>query len=245
MSIKSKIAALAASPFLFAGAAFAGPYVNVEAVSSYTGDDYVHTDRKFEAISKQHIPVQLIMLSNRTPMFIERFDRRFFVAEWTLDIEGDNGRLEYFKRYRHWLEEEGGYGGIAALLEERQITFDPFSSPPFTREKQEAVLAQEDPVVLALQDYLSDSEDRRLFESNHFQSIWSEYNVKSSERKHKLGDAGLKCHGRTKLGNKQPSVWYRDCDKIIAARGQIGLKVKLKDGSLVNALDAYKEKDDF
>ena len=32
---------------------------------------------------------------------------------------------------------------------------------------------------------------------------------------------------------------------ILAARGQIGLRVKLKDGSLVNALDAYKEKDDF
>ena len=31
MSIKSKIAAIAASPFLFAGAAFAGPYVNLEA----------------------------------------------------------------------------------------------------------------------------------------------------------------------------------------------------------------------
>ena len=50
MSIKSKIAALAASPFLFAGAAFAGPYVNVEAVSSYTGDDYTST-----AVSYTHL----------------------------------------------------------------------------------------------------------------------------------------------------------------------------------------------
>ena len=40
MSIKSTIAAVAASPFLLAGAAFAGPYVNVETVQSYTGDDY-------------------------------------------------------------------------------------------------------------------------------------------------------------------------------------------------------------
>jgi len=31
MSIKSTIAAVAASPFLLAGAAFAGPYVNIEA----------------------------------------------------------------------------------------------------------------------------------------------------------------------------------------------------------------------
>ena len=40
MSIKSTIAAVAASPFLFAGAAFAGPYVNLETVQSYSGDDY-------------------------------------------------------------------------------------------------------------------------------------------------------------------------------------------------------------
>ena len=40
MSIKSTIAAVAASPFLFAGAAFAGPYVNVETNASLTGSDY-------------------------------------------------------------------------------------------------------------------------------------------------------------------------------------------------------------
>ena len=40
MSIKSTIAALAASPFIFAGAAFAGPYVNVESNASYPDGDY-------------------------------------------------------------------------------------------------------------------------------------------------------------------------------------------------------------
>ena len=40
MSIKSTIAALAASPFLFVGAAFAGPYVNVESNLSYPDGDY-------------------------------------------------------------------------------------------------------------------------------------------------------------------------------------------------------------
>ena len=40
MSIKSTIAAVAASPFLFAGAAFAGPYVNIEANGSYPDGDY-------------------------------------------------------------------------------------------------------------------------------------------------------------------------------------------------------------
>ena len=40
MSIKSTIAAVAASPFLLAGAAFAGPYVNVESNISYPDGDY-------------------------------------------------------------------------------------------------------------------------------------------------------------------------------------------------------------
>ena len=43
MSIKSTIAALAASPFLFAGAAFAGPYVNVESNLTYPDGDYSAT----------------------------------------------------------------------------------------------------------------------------------------------------------------------------------------------------------
>jgi hypothetical protein len=40
MSIKSTIAAVAASPFLLAGAAFAGPYVNVESNLAYPDGDY-------------------------------------------------------------------------------------------------------------------------------------------------------------------------------------------------------------
>ena len=40
MTINQKIAAVAASPFLFAGAAFAGPYVNLEATGSYPDGSY-------------------------------------------------------------------------------------------------------------------------------------------------------------------------------------------------------------
>ena len=43
MSIKSTIAAVAASPFLLAGAAFAGPYVNVESNLSYPDGEYSST----------------------------------------------------------------------------------------------------------------------------------------------------------------------------------------------------------
>ena len=38
--IKSTIAAVAATPFLFAGAAFAGPYVNLEASGTYPDGAY-------------------------------------------------------------------------------------------------------------------------------------------------------------------------------------------------------------
>ena len=48
MSIKSTIAAAAASPFLFAGAAFAGPYVNLEATGSYP--DGAYSSRGLEAV---------------------------------------------------------------------------------------------------------------------------------------------------------------------------------------------------
>ena len=40
MTIKSTIAAVAASPFLLAGAAFAGPYVNVESNLTYPDGEY-------------------------------------------------------------------------------------------------------------------------------------------------------------------------------------------------------------
>ena len=44
MSIKSVIAASVAAPLLASGAAFAGPYVNVEANSSWTGSNYTGTN---------------------------------------------------------------------------------------------------------------------------------------------------------------------------------------------------------
>jgi len=47
--IKSTIAALAATPLLFSGAAFAGPYVNVEAPSEAEENDDVSLDQVSEA----------------------------------------------------------------------------------------------------------------------------------------------------------------------------------------------------
>ena len=46
--IKSTIAALAATPLLFSGAAFAGPYVNVEANGSYPDGSYSSGNIEFQ-----------------------------------------------------------------------------------------------------------------------------------------------------------------------------------------------------
>ena len=46
--IKSTIAALAATPLLFSGAAFAGPYVNVEANGSYPDGTYSSGNLEFQ-----------------------------------------------------------------------------------------------------------------------------------------------------------------------------------------------------
>ena len=46
--IKSTIAALAATPLLFSGAAFAGPYVNVEANGSYPDGAYTSGNIEFQ-----------------------------------------------------------------------------------------------------------------------------------------------------------------------------------------------------
>ena len=46
--IKSTIAALAATPLLFSGAAFAGPYVNVEASGSYPDGAYTSGTWEFQ-----------------------------------------------------------------------------------------------------------------------------------------------------------------------------------------------------
>ena len=102
-----------------------------------------------------------------------------------------------------------------------------------------ATLLQFDPAVLDVKEYLEDNEDRRLFEMKCFDDIWKNYWIKPSERKHKLIDAGLVPHGRTKIGNKQPTVWHRDIDTVVSSGGSSGVQVKLPDGTLVSATDAY------
>ena len=210
-----------------------------DAIKSYTGSDRVTTDKKFTDVASYEIPAQLIMLSNRPPMFIEEQDRRFFVSRWHLDLEGDRNRAWYFREYREWLN-SGGYEAIAGLLKTRSITVNPFEAAPMTAEKEQAVGAMVDPVVLAIQSFLEDNTQQRLFEERHFESVFHRYKVsKSSMWKYFLGEAGLRRHGRVLIKGKQPTVWLREGDEFVPAKGNLSPRVKTPEGSVYPAADAY------
>ena len=61
--IKSTIAALAATPLLFSGAAFAGPYVNVEASGSYPDGAYESGTWEFQLGYEGTTPVSYTHLT--------------------------------------------------------------------------------------------------------------------------------------------------------------------------------------
>ena len=81
MSIKSTIAALAASPFLLAGAAFAGPYVNVESNLSYPDVEYT------TATTDLHIGYEGALSDNAD--FYAQVGPAFVHTDSTDDTEGE------------------------------------------------------------------------------------------------------------------------------------------------------------
>ena len=81
MSVKSTIAALAASPFLLAGAAFAGPYVNVESNLSYPDGEYT------TATTDLHIGYEGALSDNAD--FYAQVGPAFVHTDSTDDTEGE------------------------------------------------------------------------------------------------------------------------------------------------------------
>ena len=206
-------------------------------IKSFTGTDEIDTDRKHENVSKHKIPAQLIMLSNRPPAFIENNDRRFFVCRWHLDIEAPEARQQYFTSYRAWLE-SGGYEAIAGHLANREIRSDLYQAAPMTPEKIQALAFQSDPVVEDIQEFLETHAASGLFTTDNFNDIWRKHSVKSTQRKHKMAEAGLLSYGRTLIEGKQPTVWYRNTDTVYPPSGGHGLYVQLVSGETLKANDA-------
>jgi hypothetical protein len=110
-----------------------------------------------------------------------------------------------------------------------------------TPEKIQALAFQTDPVVEDIQEFLETHAASGLFTTDNFNDIWRKYSVKSTQRKHKMAEAGLLSYGRTLMEGKQRTVWYRNTDKIYPPFGAHGLYVELESGVTLKAVDAICE----
>ena len=204
-------------------------------IKSYTGMDQTESDRKYAHFDTYEIPAQLIMLSNREPSFIEPNDRRFFVSRWDTMLRGDEKKA-YFDDYILWLE-SGGYGAIASLLQGREIRADLFREAPTTLEKLQAQNLAADEVVEALRQAIEDKGSANLFGEEAFDDIWYGFEVKRSQRKHKLSGAGLRKLGRKVMikGQRRADLWIREGSDLISKKGVTPL-VEHADGRREEAL---------
>ena len=108
MSIKSTIAAVAASPFLLAGAAFAGPYVNVESNLGYPDGEYS------SATTDLHIGYEGSL--SETADFYAQVGPAFVHTDSTDDTEGEiSGKVGVNVAVNDSL---GVYGEIAGISAE-------------------------------------------------------------------------------------------------------------------------------
>ena len=108
MSIKSTIAAVAASPFLLAGAAFAGPYVNVESNLGYPDGEYSSTTTDL------HLGYEGDL--SDTAAFYAQVGPAFVHTDSTDDTEGEiSGKVGVNVAVNDSL---GVYGEIAGITDE-------------------------------------------------------------------------------------------------------------------------------
>ena len=108
MSIKSTIAALAASPLLLSGAAFAGPYVNVESNLGYPDGEYS------SATTDLHIGYEGSL--SETADFYAQVGPAFVHTDSTDDTEGEiSGKVGVNVAVNDSL---GVYGEIAGISNE-------------------------------------------------------------------------------------------------------------------------------
>lgn len=197
-------------------------------IKTYSGQDEIEDDTKHAHFATYKIHANLIMLSNRSPSFLEPHDRRFFVSEWHIKMPLEEKKI-YFSDYINWLQNEDGYAAIAYLLANRKVNRNMHASVPITPEKEAAMSLGQDACVRSIVDFLEDSGDTRLFTEEIFNEIFENYDIKQNQRKHKLTDAGLRqLEGRLCVGSLRERFWYRQQDKIESKKG-IGTIIKYTD----------------
>ncbi len=206
------------STFLIAEEANVGRGSDIyDTIKTYSGTDELFDDMKHAHFQKHAIPANLIMISNNPPNFLEAHDRRFFVSEWKIDLEGD-AHTAYFNEYVAWLE-SGGYAAIAGLLSRRDVKREMYAPVPMTDEKVRAMSMSLDGCVRELLDAMEDNPRALVFDQDNFSSTFEKFQVKDAQIKYKMQEAGLRQHDkRLQIGPWRGRPWYRTSHKIVAIK---------------------------
>lgn len=179
-----------------------------DAIKAMSGADVMDADPKHKTSIEVEIPAQLIMLSNRAPLFIEEEDRRFFVAEWDTGLRGD-AKTKYFDGYIDWLE-NGGFEAVAALLANRDLSgYKAGAHAPMTTAKAQCLDEGLPLAVEELIEYLDSCPEQLVFTPAELSSLLSR--IPTQEQKRYLEIAGL-CKGRKAISKSNPTLyWRKDC----------------------------------
>lgn len=155
---------------------------------------------------------QLIMFSNHSPNFLEKDDRRFFVADWSIPFEIDSTEhSEHFELYNKW--RETGIPALGYFLLNRDLSqYKPYSAPPMTIEKKQASSLATDSQVEKVIDYLNDNQKKVLFTLDDIRAgIGASEYLKDSALQYSLISAGMtKEIEPITINNKRYRVWVRD-----------------------------------
>lgn len=134
---------------------------------------------------------QLIMFSNHSPNFLEKDDRRFFVAEWSspYDIDSEE-HAKHFEKLHQWIEK--GIPALGYFLMNRDLSgYRPYSAPPMTDEKKKATSLAIDSQVEKVLDYLDAHPQQVLFTLDEIKDALGDQYLKESALKHTLTAAGM------------------------------------------------------
>jgi len=134
---------------------------------------------------------QLIMFSNHSPSFLERDDRRFFVAEWSIPFDIDSEEhAKHFDELHQWIAK--GIPALGYFLLNRDLSkYKPYSAPPMTVEKKKATALAIDSQVEKVLDYLDEHPEQVLFTLDEIKSALGDQYLKESALKHTLTAAGM------------------------------------------------------
>lgn len=195
---------------------------------------------KFGSPQEFDCPARLIMLSNRPPTFLDKDDRRFFIAEWDTGLRGEE-KDEYFNKFRNWLA-EGGYAHIAGFIRSYDVSdYDFASEAPKNADKRMILDTYTDPLVEKFLDLVDDCK-LTVFHEQHWEieQFIHNNNIKASQAIHIFHEAGfIKSDKKVQIEPKKRfRIWYPKSSKLFIADGKPA-EIKLEDGNTHTLKELY------